>query len=100
MDSHSTWINHRGSGQVCWDSAGELFFATLKNQMCHRQMSAIKVRAQFAAAEFIEVFYRRKRKRMHSTIDYCTPALQLTNTRRPLKRTTNRRNQPKTVQTP
>ena len=37
--------------------------------------SARRSRARFAVAEFIEVFYNRKR--MHSTIGYRTPAQAL-----------------------
>ena len=65
-----------GRTGVCWDNAAaETFFATLKNEMCYRQSFATKARAQFAVAEYIEVFYNRKR--MHSSIGYRTPAKAL-----------------------
>ncbi len=61
---------------VCWDNAAaESFFATLKNEMYYRYRFATRARARFAVAEYIEVFYNRKR--MHSTIGYRTPAQAL-----------------------
>lgn len=65
-----------GRTGVCWDNAvAESFFATLKNEMYYRHSFATKARARFAVAEYIEVFYNRKR--MHSTIGYRTPAQAL-----------------------
>ena len=65
-----------GRTGVCWDNAAaETFFATLKNEMYYRQAFATKARARFAVAEYIEVFYNRKR--MHSSIGYRTPAQAL-----------------------
>jgi len=65
-----------GRTGVCWDNAAaETFFATLKNEMYYRQSFATKARARFAVAEYIEVFYNRKR--MHSSIGYRTPAKAL-----------------------
>jgi len=65
-----------GCTGVCWDNAAaESFFATLKNEMYHRYRFATRARARFAVAEYIEVFYNRKR--MHSTIGYRTPAQAL-----------------------
>ena len=65
-----------GRTGVCWDNAAaETFFATLKNEMYYRQAFATKVRARFAVAEYIEVFYNRKR--MHTSIGYRTPAQAL-----------------------
>jgi len=43
--------------------------------MYYRQSFATKARARFAVAEYIEVFYNRRR--MHSSIDYRTPAQAL-----------------------
>ena len=61
-----------GKTGVCWDnSVAESFFATLKNEMYYRFSFVTRARARFAVAEYIEVFYNRKR--MHSTIDYRTP---------------------------
>ena len=65
-----------GRTGVCWDNAvAESFFATLKNEMYHRQRFTTKARARFAVADYIEVFYNRKR--MHSTLGYRTPAQAL-----------------------
>ena len=65
-----------GRTGVCWDNAAaESFFATLKNEMYHRYWFPTRARARFAVAEYIEVFYNRKRK--HSTIGYRTPAQAL-----------------------
>ncbi len=61
-----------GRTGVCWDNAAaESFFATLKNEMYYRHTFATRVRARFAVAEYIEVFYNRRR--LHSTLGYRTP---------------------------
>ena len=49
------------------------------NEMHYRHIFATKASARFAVAEFIEVFYNRKR--MHSSIGYRTPAQALTDYR-------------------
>lgn len=65
---------------MCWDNAAaESFFAALKNEMYHRQFFPTRARARFAVAEYIEVFYNRKR--LHSTLGYRTPFEALTNYR-------------------
>lgn len=66
-----------GRTGVCWDNAvAESFFATLKNEMYYRQRFTTRARARFAVAEYIEVFYNRKR--MHSSLGYRTPFEALT----------------------
>ncbi len=66
-----------GRTGVCWDNAtAESFFATLKNEMYHRERFTTRARARFAVAEYIEVFYNRNR--LHSTLGYRTPAEALT----------------------
>jgi putative transposase len=66
-----------GRTGVCWDNAAaESFFATLKNEMYHRYRFTTRARARFAVAEYIEVFYNRKR--LHSSLGYRTPAEALT----------------------
>jgi putative transposase len=66
-----------GRTGVCWDNAAaESFFATLKNEMYYRQTFATRARARFAVAEYIEVFYNRRR--LHSTLGYRTPFETLT----------------------
>lgn len=67
-----------GRTGVCWDNAAaESFFATLKNEMYYRQSFPNRARARFAVAEYIEVFYNRRR--LHSTLGYRTPFQALTN---------------------
>jgi putative transposase len=70
-----------GRTGVCWDNAAaESFFATLKNEMYHRQRFDTRARARFAVAEYIEIYYNRKR--LHSTLGYCTPLEALTDHQR------------------
>ena len=62
-----------GRTGVCWDNAAaESFFSSLKNEMYHHEAFTTRARAQFAVADYIEVFYNRIRR--HSTIGYQTPA--------------------------
>lgn len=62
--------------EVCWDDAGaETFLATMRNEMYYRYVFATKARARSAVAEFIEVFYNRKRMRF--SIGFRTPAQAL-----------------------
>jgi putative transposase len=70
-----------GRTGVCWDNAAaESFFAALKNEMYHRLTWPTRARARFAVAEYIEVFYNRRR--LHSTLGYRTPLEALTDHRR------------------
>ena len=69
-----------GRTGVCWDNAAaESFFAALKNEMYYRQSFVTRARARFAVAEYIEVFYNRRR--LHSTLGYRTPFEALTHYR-------------------
>ena len=43
----------------------------LKNEMYHHEKFATRARARLAVADYIEVFYNRRRR--HSTIGYQTP---------------------------
>lgn len=62
-----------GETGVCWDNAAaESFFATMKNEMYYRETFHTRDRARFAVAEYIEIFYNRKR--IHSTLGYQTPS--------------------------
>lgn len=62
-----------GRTGVYWDNAAaELFFASLKNEMYYHRVFETRKRGRFAVAEYIEVFYNRKR--LHSTLGYRTPA--------------------------
>jgi transposase InsO family protein len=66
-----------GRTGICFDNAAaESFFGTLKNEMYYRQDFPDRARARFAVADYIEVFYNRKR--LHSTLGYRTPAEALT----------------------
>ncbi len=66
-----------GRTGVCWDNAAaESFFAALKNEMYYRHTFATRARARFAVAEYIEVFYNRRR--LHSALAYRTPHEALT----------------------
>jgi putative transposase len=61
-----------GRTGVCWDNAAaESFFAALKNEMYYRHTFPTRARARFAVAEYIEVFYNRRR--LHSSLAYRTP---------------------------
>lgn len=78
-DAFATWcadkdiITSVGRTGVCWDNAAaESFFASLKNECYHQQTFVTRAAARLAVAEYIEVFYNRQR--IHSTLDYQTPA--------------------------
>ena len=61
---------------MCWDNAvAESFFASLKNEMYYRYTFPTRGRARFAVADYIEVFYNRRR--LHSTLGYRTPNQEL-----------------------
>ena len=67
-----------GRTGVCWDNAvAESFFAALKNEMYSHQRFKTHARARLAVAEYIEVYYNRKR--LHSSLGYRTPFEALTN---------------------
>ena len=66
-----------GRTGVCWDNAvAEAFFAALKNDMYYRHSWPTRAQARFAVAEYIEVFYNRRR--LHSSLGYRTPFEALT----------------------
>lgn len=73
---HLAALNLRGSmGRVgqCWDNAmAESFFASLKNELVYRTVFTTQGKARAAVVEYIEVFYNRTR--LHSGLDYKTPA--------------------------
>lgn len=67
-----------GRTGVCWDNAvAESFFSALKNEMFHHHQFNTRARARFAVADYIEVFYNRRR--LHSSLGYRTPQETLTN---------------------
>ena len=57
----------------CWDNAvAESFFATLKNELIHERAWKNRFELRQAVFEYIEIFYNRQR--LHSSLDYRTPA--------------------------
>jgi transposase InsO family protein len=57
----------------CWDNAvAESFFATLKSELIHRRRWHSVIELRQALFEYIEIFYNRRR--LHSSLDYKTPA--------------------------
>ena len=57
----------------CWDnSVAEAWFSTLKEELIYRHPWPTRAQARRAIFEFVEVFYNRSR--LHSTLDYLTPA--------------------------
>jgi len=66
-----------GRTGVCWDNAvAESFFSMLKNEMYHHQAFTTRARARLAVADYIEIFYNRRRR--HSSIGYRIPAQAMT----------------------
>ena len=67
-----------GRTGVCWDNAAaESFFGALKNnEMYYQQSFPDRARARFAVADYIEVFYNRRR--LHSALGCRTPLEALT----------------------
>jgi hypothetical protein len=79
-DSRQTSGCRVGRTGVYWDNAAaESFFASPRNEMYHRYTFATRTRARFAAADYIEVFYNRRR--LHFTLGYRTPFEALTDYR-------------------
>jgi putative transposase len=57
----------------CWDNAvAESFFKTLKTECIYHYRFENRQAAALTIFEYIEVWYNRKR--MHSSLNYCTPA--------------------------
>ncbi len=57
----------------CWDNAvAESFFSTLKTELVHNMIFLNRESAKTTIAEWIEIFYNRKRR--HSSIGYKSPA--------------------------
>jgi putative transposase len=63
-------MSRRGN---CWDNAvAESFFATLKTELVYRRRWSTRLELRNALFEYIESFYNRRR--LHSALDYRTPA--------------------------
>jgi len=57
----------------CWDNAvAESFFSTLKAELVHGRTWTTRMELRAALFDYIEVFYNRQR--LHSTLNYKTPA--------------------------
>jgi putative transposase len=57
----------------CWDNAvAESFFGMLKNELVHRRSWRSRLELRTALFEYLEVFHNRRR--LHSSLDYKTPA--------------------------
>jgi transposase InsO family protein len=57
----------------CWDNAvAESWSSTLKLELIYRAPQTTRARARHAIFDFIEVFYNRQR--LHSSLDFLTPA--------------------------
>jgi putative transposase len=57
----------------CWDNAvAEAWFATLKLELIDRRSWATRTQARRAVFDFVEIFYNRQR--LHSSLNYMTPA--------------------------
>lgn len=63
-------MSRRGN---CWDNAvAESFFATLKTELIYGRAWSTRYQLRSAVFDYLEVFYNRKR--LHSTLNYKTPA--------------------------
>ena len=61
----------------CWDNAPtESFFNSLKNERVHGTRYETRAAAEADLFEYIAVFYNRRR--LHSTLNYCSPTQFLT----------------------
>ena len=57
----------------CWDNAvAESFFASLKLELIDRRSWATRTQVRLAVFNYIEVFFNRRR--LHSSLNYMTPA--------------------------
>jgi transposase InsO family protein len=72
LEAHGITVSMSRKGN-CWDNAvAESFFATLKNELVHRRRWETRHQLRAAVFEYIDVFYNRRR--LHSSLDYKTPA--------------------------
>jgi len=72
LAAHGITVSMSRTGN-CWDNAvAESFFASLKNELVYRRTWRTLSELRAAVFEYIEVFYNRRR--LHSSLDYKTPA--------------------------
>lgn len=63
-------MSRRGN---CWDNAvAESFFATLKSELVYRKRWSTRLELRASLFEYLETYYNRRR--LHSSLDYRTPA--------------------------
>ncbi len=72
LDDHAVLCSMSRTGN-CYDNAAkESFFHTLKTELVHHEHYRTREEARASVFEYIEAFYNRTR--IHSTLDYCSPA--------------------------
>lgn len=72
LADHSITVSMSRKGN-CYDNAVmESFFRTLKAECVNLHLFQSRTHARAVLFEFLEVYYNRQR--LHSTLDYCTPA--------------------------
>ena len=76
-------------GNCCDNAAMESFFSTLKRELVHRRRFETRDQARLEIFEWIEATYNRRR--LHSSLDYCSPVeyeetSRITSTECPLNR--------------
>jgi putative transposase len=64
-------VSMNGVGSWSDNSPMESFFGTLKSEWVYRQHYRTRAEAQVDLFYYIEAFYNRRR--LHSSIDYCSP---------------------------
>ena len=71
-------VQSMGATGVCWDNAAaESFFGSLKRELAHRQRWATRAEARRAVIRWIEGWFNSRR--LHSSLNYCTPIETETN---------------------
>ncbi len=72
LEGHEIKVSMSGTGN-CYDNAPmESFFSLLKTELVHHERYMTRRAARTSIFDYIEVFYNRQR--VHSAIDYQTPA--------------------------
>lgn len=76
-DRHGV-LQSMGATGVCFDNAAaESFFASLKRELAHRRRWATRAEARLAVVRWIEGWFNSRR--LHSSLNYCTPIETETN---------------------